>query len=72
MLGEITKQLYIYTVTAPPDVLEYLENDVTRSFVNGLLYRARRRGRERLTFRDNLYDVVYDSQFHYRITRVTE
>jgi hypothetical protein len=72
MLGEITKTIYIYSVTAEPAILDFLENQVTRSFVNGLMYRARRWGREECVIKGNRYEVVYDSQFHYRFQRLSE
>lgn len=72
MLGEITKELYIYTVTTTPDVFDYLENEATRSFVGGLMYRARRKKHERFFIRTREYDVEYDSEFHYHITQVIE
>lgn len=72
MLGEETKVLYIYTVTAPPEVFDYLENSASRKTVDGLFYRARRKKREQLEIRKNKYMVHYDSTFHYHIYQVFE
>ncbi len=71
-LGEITRTIYIYSVTAAPEILDFLENQVTRSYVNGLMYRARRWGREECEIKGNRYEVIYDRQFHYHFRRLTQ
>lgn len=70
MPGDITKQLYIFTVTAQPRVLNYLQNVVSRSTVDGLFFRAKRKSKERFLINDQEYEIHYDSQFHYKIVEI--
>ncbi|MFH0952113.1 MAG: hypothetical protein V1838_02880 [Patescibacteria group bacterium] len=72
MPGDITKLLYIFTVTAPPHVLEYMQNELNRSTVDGLFFRAKRKGKEKFLIDDREYEIHYDSQFHYKIIKIIE
>lgn len=72
MTGEITKQLYIYSITAAPAIIKYLEDRLTASELKWLLYRAKRFGREKFEIGERPYEAIYDTTFHYWIRRVEE
>lgn len=72
MAGDTTKQLYIYTVTADMHVLEYLENNVSRSYVSNLFYRSKHRGSEQFKILSQSYEVRYDGNFSYHIVPIYE
>jgi hypothetical protein len=72
MAGEITRQLYIYTITADARVLDYLENTAGRNYVSGLFYRAKHRGSEQFKILDQTYEVRYDGNFRYHVIPIYE
>ncbi len=72
MAGAITKQLYIYSITAEPAIIEYLEDQLTASELKWLLYRAKRFGREKFEINEQPYEAIYDTTFHYWVRPVDE
>ena len=72
MTGKITKQLYIYSITAEPPIIDYLENQLSASQLKWLLYRAKRFGREKFEINGQPYEAGYDTTFHYWVQRAGE